>query len=58
MDAAQLVDDADRCEALRIKIALDPLTATPTEIPDATRVVLRNADFIYAADVLAAVAHA
>ena len=35
---ADQVDNADRCEALGTNIALDPLTATLTEIADATRV--------------------
>jgi UDP:flavonoid glycosyltransferase YjiC (YdhE family) len=50
-------DNADRCEALGTGIALDPLTATATEIADATRDVLRSADFRDAAHVLATEAH-
>ena len=50
-------DNADRCEALGTGITLDPVTATPTELADATGVVLRNADFFDAAGALAAQAH-
>jgi len=51
-------DNADRCEALGAGIALDALTATPTEIAEVTRVVLGSTEFFDAADVLAAEAHA
>ena len=47
-------DNADRCEALGAGITLDPLTATPTEIADATRAMLSNPDFVDAAGALAA----
>jgi len=50
-------DNADRCEALGTGITLDPLTASPTDIAEATRALLDNPTFIEAAAALAAEAH-
>ncbi len=56
MGADQL-DNADRCAALGTGIALDPVDATPTEIAETTRAVLRTASFADAAAVISAEAH-
>ena len=51
---ADQADNADRCEALGVGIALDPLTVAPASIAEATRTVIDVAGFSKAAATLAA----